>query len=68
MIAVTALLEPEGVRSFCDSYYQLLGCIERKIAAGAGRQQTQHPRPRCPRQCPEYASSFGAFLEVKECG
>ena len=37
MIAVTALLEPEGVRSFCDSYYQLLGCIERKIAAGAGR-------------------------------
>ena len=48
MIAVTALLEPEGVRSFCDPYYQLLGCIERKIAAGAGRQQTQHPRPRCP--------------------
>jgi hypothetical protein len=37
LIAVTALLEPEGVRSFCDSYYQLLGCIERKIAAGAAR-------------------------------
>jgi divalent metal cation (Fe/Co/Zn/Cd) transporter len=37
VIAVTALLEREGVRSFCDSYHQLLGCIERKIAAGAGR-------------------------------
>ena len=37
VIAVTALLEREGVRSFCDSYHQLLGCIERKIAAGAAR-------------------------------
>ena len=37
MIAVTALLEREGVRSFCGSYHQLLGCIERKIAAGAAR-------------------------------
>jgi transaldolase len=35
--AVTAELEREGVRSFCDSYHQLLGCIERKIAAGAAR-------------------------------
>ena len=35
--AVTAQLEREGVRSFCDSYHQLLGCIERKIAAGAAR-------------------------------
>jgi hypothetical protein len=37
VIAVTALLEREGVRSFCGSYHQLLGCIERKIAAGAAR-------------------------------
>ena len=34
LAAVTARLEREGVRSFCDSYHQLLGCIERKIAAG----------------------------------
>ncbi len=32
---ITAELEREGVRSFCDSYHQLLGCIERKVAAGA---------------------------------
>jgi transaldolase len=37
LAAVTAQLEREGVRSFCDSYHQLLGCIERKIAAGAAR-------------------------------
>ena len=37
LAAVTAQLEREGVRSFCDSYHQLLGCIERKIAAGATR-------------------------------
>jgi transaldolase len=35
LAAVTAQLEREGIRSFCDSYHQLLGCIERKIAAGA---------------------------------
>ena len=28
--AVTAELEREGVQSFCDSYHQLLDCIERK--------------------------------------
>ena len=37
LAAVTAQLEREGVRSFCDSYHQLLGCIERKLAAGAAR-------------------------------
>jgi transaldolase len=31
---VTAQLEREGVRSFCDSYHQLLECIERKLTAG----------------------------------
>jgi transaldolase len=31
---ITAQLEREGVRSFCDSYHQLLGCIEHKVAAG----------------------------------
>jgi transaldolase len=29
--AVTAQLEREGVRSFCDSYHQLLACIETKL-------------------------------------
>jgi transaldolase len=28
--AITAELEREGVRSFCDSYHQLLDCIEWK--------------------------------------
>ena len=37
LAAVTAELEREGVRSFCDSYHQLLDCIERKLAAGATR-------------------------------
>jgi transaldolase len=31
--AVTSKLEREGVQSFCDSYHQLLDCIERKLAA-----------------------------------
>jgi transaldolase len=31
---ITAELEREGVRSFCDSYHQLLACIEHKLAAG----------------------------------
>jgi transaldolase len=30
---VTAELEREGVRSFCDSYHQLLDCIEGKLRA-----------------------------------
>jgi transaldolase len=33
--AVTAELEREGVRSFCDSYHQLLDCIGRKLTAVA---------------------------------
>ncbi len=35
--AITAQLEREGVHSFCDSYHQLLDCIERKLAAGDAR-------------------------------
>jgi transaldolase len=31
LAAVTAELEREGVRSFCDSYRQLLECIESKL-------------------------------------
>ncbi|MGH2886325.1 MAG: transaldolase [Solirubrobacteraceae bacterium] len=31
LAAVTAELEREGVQSFCDSYHQLLGCIEGKL-------------------------------------
>jgi transaldolase len=37
--AITAALEREGVRSFCDSYQQLLQCIEAKkaqVATGSG--------------------------------
>ncbi len=29
--AITAQLEREGVRSFCDSYHELLACIESKL-------------------------------------
>ena len=31
--AITAQLEREGVRSFCDSYHELLDCIETKLGA-----------------------------------
>ena len=31
--AITAELEREGVRSFCDSYHELLACIESKLQA-----------------------------------
>jgi transaldolase len=37
LAAVTAQLEREGVSSFCDSYHQLLGCIEHKLAAAGAR-------------------------------
>jgi hypothetical protein len=30
--AITAALEREGVRSFCDSYHELLQCIEARKA------------------------------------
>jgi len=30
--AITAQLEREGVRSFCDSYGELLGCIDAKVS------------------------------------
>lgn len=32
LAAVTAQLEREGVRSFCESYHQLLTCIEAKLS------------------------------------
>jgi transaldolase len=32
LTALTAELELEGVRSFCDSYHQLLSCIETKLS------------------------------------
>src|SRR3954453_11988935 len=31
--AITAELEREGVAAFCDSYRQLLGCIESKLGS-----------------------------------
>ncbi len=37
LATLTTQLEREGVRSFCDSYHQLLDCIERKLAAGVTR-------------------------------
>jgi transaldolase len=39
LAAVTTELEREGVRSFCDSYRDLLACIEAKLGQGvaAGR-------------------------------
>ena len=33
--ALTAELEREGVRAFCDSYRELLSCIETKVPRGA---------------------------------
>ena len=36
LAAITAQLEREGVRSFCDSYHQLLDCISHKLAAKTG--------------------------------
>jgi len=30
--SLTAALEHEGVRSFCDSYQQLIACIETKLS------------------------------------
>ena len=41
--AITAQLEREGVRSFCDSYHQLLDCIERKLTAGAAGNRARAP-------------------------
>jgi transaldolase len=37
LAAVTAQLEREGVSSFCDSYHELLGCIEHKLTAVSAR-------------------------------
>jgi transaldolase len=37
LAAVTAQLEREGVSSFCDSYHQLLACIEDKLTAVSAR-------------------------------
>jgi transaldolase len=39
--AVTAALEREGVQSFCDSYQELLDCIEGKLGAFASADSGQ---------------------------
>lgn len=31
LAAITGRLEREGVQSFCDSYHELLACIEAKV-------------------------------------
>ena len=36
LAAITAELEREGVESFCDSYRELLDCIEAKLGVIAG--------------------------------
>jgi transaldolase len=41
--AITAQLEREGVRSFCDSYHQLVACIETKVQATDLSAQTLQP-------------------------
>jgi len=38
LAALTAELEREGVRSFCDSYHQLISCIETKLFLKLGRR------------------------------
>jgi len=43
LAALTAELEREGVQSFCDSYHELLDCIERKLAAVAPEHVPQRP-------------------------
>jgi transaldolase len=50
LAAVTAVLERDGVRSFCDSYRDLLACIETKLR-GAG----EHPVRLAERRGPGYA-------------
>jgi transaldolase len=35
--SVTEELEREGIKSFCDSYHQLLDCVESKLGALSGR-------------------------------
>jgi transaldolase len=43
LAAVTGELEREGVRSFCDSYRELLACIDAKLARNEARH---HPAAR----------------------
>ena len=38
LAAITAELEREGVRSFCDSYRELLACIEAKLQRTSRRR------------------------------
>jgi transaldolase len=40
LAAVTAELERDGVRSFCDSYHDLLACIEAKVRTSGARTRT----------------------------
>ena len=35
LAGITSQLEREGVRSFCDSFHELLDCIERKLAGAS---------------------------------
>jgi transaldolase len=46
LAAVTAELEREGVQSFCDSYHQLLDCIEGKLGVVTAAAGEAHPRRR----------------------
>jgi transaldolase len=39
LAAVTAALERDGIRSFCDSYRDLLACIEAKVSSDASEMR-----------------------------
>jgi transaldolase len=44
LAALTAELERDGVRSFCDSYHQLISCIETKLSQPGLAGLQQHAR------------------------
>lgn len=39
---ITTELEREGVQAFCDSYHELLDCIESKLRAVAPEEVARH--------------------------
>ena len=55
LAAVTAELERDGVRAFCDSYRDLLACIERRAGRHASEMQARGGRSsldRCSQNAP----------------
>ena len=66
LTAITAQLERAGVSAFCDSYRQLLDCIEAKLAAlpaapaGYGRRGGQAPHHHNAGQVPRQPNRQGS--------